>query len=146
MQYWWFTWSTKGTAPSVLQFFGANLHPTVLTLFSYNNPEHNVGKKLWREKVECSLEKLYHSLWYMTWNWLFELFSYEQGLCSDFFPFITSQHYQQFPALSTQCQAREITQTLKGQRSITWLVISQIFRIGSETFTSRQKGKSVWKK
>lgn len=73
-------------------------------------------------------------------------FSCEQTLCSDFFPFITSQHYQWFLALSIQCQSREMTQTLQGQSSITWLVISQIFRIGSETFTSRQKGKSIWKK
>lgn len=64
-----------------------------LMLFTYN-PEQDVGKKLWREKEKCSWEEFYHSLWYMACHWLSELFSCTQSLCSDFFPFKTSQNYQ----------------------------------------------------
>lgn len=147
-QQWWFPQSTKGAAPSVLQFLDANLHPTVLKLLTYNNP-HTMSTMLGRSyggKRSSALWKSFVTLC-DTWHGMDgQQFSCEQSLCSDFFPFITSQHYQWFLALSTQCQSREVTQTLQGHSSITSLVINQIFTIGSETFTSRKKGKSIWKK
>lgn len=75
----------------------------------------------------------------MAWHWLFELLSCQEKPVFRFLSFHNPTTLSTIP--STQCWSREINQTVKGQRSITWLGSSSLWNRLRNLYKQKKKEK-----